>query len=112
MTSLARLDVDPQADWAGDRERFAERCRDLCAACDQSEQLGEDIAALEQELDEARASLVAIDDVIMAMPAESFADVALKARLIQNIPVECRQADEMAGLLTILTRDIERLARP
>jgi hypothetical protein len=112
MTTLVRLDVNPQPDWAGDRERIAERCRELCVACEQSERLGQDVAALESELDEARSSLAAIDDVIMAMPAESFADIVLKARLVQSIPAWCRQPDETEGLLAILTRDIERLARP
>lgn len=111
MTSLARLGLEPQADWASDRRRIADRCRDLVAACERAELAGIDVAEAEREFDDSGSALTALDDMIFAMPAESLHDLAFKARLIRTIPVECRHADETDALIQILLRDIERLAR-
>jgi len=111
MTSLARLDLEPPADWIGDRRRLTDRCRDLIVACERAELVGVDVVEAERELDEAGVALAALDDLIFAMPAENFADLAFKAQLIRQLPVECRQTDELDLLLQMLLRDIERVAR-
>ncbi len=109
MTSLARLELEPQADWASDRRRLADRCRDLVSACERAEMVGVDVAEAEREFDDSGVALAALDDMIIAMPADSLHDLAFKVRLIRTLPAECRHADETDALMQILLRDIERL---
>jgi hypothetical protein len=95
----------------GERQRLADLCRDLCAACERAERAGGDLVPIERDLGEAGTALAALDDLILATPAESLHDLALKAGLIGRLPAGCRHADETDALLQILLRDIERLAR-
>ena len=97
--------------WADEHERLLRRCAESRALCERAELLASGLDDAETQLAEASAALSALEDLILATPADTLGALSLKAQLITQLPSACRHPDETDAMFATLARDIERLAR-
>jgi|GEM_PF-5186973 len=95
---------------ADEHARLSRRCAESRARSERADLLSIGQAEADADLLDACASLLALEDLILATPADSLPALALKARLLNQIPAACRHPDEVDAMVVALVRDIERLA--